>query len=59
MVKEQEVIRHEQLSLGVIQDRQGKDIATIKKHLGLNGNNSKGRGKANPKQPLTRNKKSK
>jgi predicted nuclease with TOPRIM domain len=38
-MKEHEILRHEQISLGVIQDRQGKDIEAIKKHLGLEGSN--------------------
>jgi len=41
VMKEHEIIRHGQLSLGVIQDRQGRDIEAIKKHLGLEGNNGK------------------
>ncbi|MGH7456903.1 MAG: hypothetical protein ACRENG_36470, partial [bacterium] len=41
VMKEHEIIRHEQISLGVIQDRQGRDIEAIKKHLGLEGSDGK------------------
>jgi hypothetical protein len=38
--------RVERLSLGAIQDRQGRDIEAIKKHLGLESNNGKRRENA-------------
>jgi hypothetical protein len=41
MMKEQEIIRHEQLSLGAIQDRHTKEIEEIKQHLGAAGKNGK------------------
>jgi hypothetical protein len=41
MVKEQEIIRHEQLSLGAIQDRHTREIADIKQQLGAAGKNGK------------------
>ncbi len=40
-MKEQEIIRHEQISLGVIQDRHTKEIEDIKQHLGAEDKNGK------------------
>lgn len=56
-MKEHEILRQEQISLGVIQDRQGgdldlhrRDIEAIKKHLGLNGNNGNHRKNTSKRQ---------
>jgi len=57
--RELEIIRHEQLSLGVIQDRHGRDIDAIKKHLELEGNHGKPQENTPQKQSLKRNRKPK
>jgi hypothetical protein len=55
-MKEHEILRHEQISLGVIQDRQGRDIEAIKKHLGLKSNDGNPRKNTSKKQSSKKNK---
>ncbi len=60
VMREHEIIRHEQISLGVIQDRHTRDIESLKKHVGLERSNDNHNTNRKGKKPgLGRKKKSK